>query len=169
MRVIDGEGRCPLTMLPGRISRIDELAAATMLAAASGAVLPYKALRYETSQVSGHPNPFEEVVVVTINQTHLDALCPQLRRIFDAEIAAGNRTLETRNDWPNKGGLFILLRNAFQENSAAVDPALFYTETTPRAWGAHYCHLESKQMLACGVKPTSLAENRAQIAIAPTH
>jgi hypothetical protein len=105
---------------------------------------------------------------MSINQAHLDALCPQLRRVFDAEIAAGNQALETRNDWPNKGGLFILLCNAFQDDSAFVDPALFYTEMTPRAWGAHYCHLESKQILACGFKPTSLAENRAQITLAPT-
>ena len=89
-------------------------------------------------------------VQTSIDQKHLDALCPELRQLFDAEIAAGNRTLETRSGWPNAGLLFVLLCDPFHGDSAAAAEVLFYTETTPRTWKAHYCHLESKQILACG-------------------
>ena len=58
--------------------------------------------------------------------------------------------VETRESWPNKGGLFVLLSDPFHGNSALADAALFYTETTPRDWKAHFCHLGSKQILACG-------------------
>jgi hypothetical protein len=89
-------------------------------------------------------------VLKTIDQQHLDLLCPELRQVFDAEIAAGNHTIETRDGWPNKGALFVMLGDPFHGNFAGADSALFYTETTPRGWKAHFCHLESKQILACG-------------------
>jgi hypothetical protein len=88
-------------------------------------------------------------VLKSIDQTHLDALCPELRHVFDAEIAAGNHTVETRNGWPSAGSLFVLLGDPFHGDATAAS-MLFYTETTPRAWKAHYCHLEAKQILACG-------------------
>ncbi len=84
-----------------------------------------------------------------IDQKHLDALCPELRQVFDAEIAAGNHTEETRSGWPSQGSLFVLLSDPFHVKSVA-NPVLFYTEITPRTWKAHYCHLEAKQILACG-------------------
>jgi hypothetical protein len=86
----------------------------------------------------------------TIDRDHLNLLCPELRQVFDAEIAAGNRVVETRESWPNKGGLFVLLRDPFHSDSALADAVLFYTEWTPRDWKSHFCHLESKQILACG-------------------
>jgi hypothetical protein len=93
----------------------------------------------------------------TIDQNHLAALCPELRRVFDAEIAAGNHTVETRGGWPSAGALFVLLDEPFHSDSTAADSVLFYTETTPRAWRAHYCHLEAKQILACGFGKEGLA------------
>jgi hypothetical protein len=85
-----------------------------------------------------------------IDTHHLDLLCPELRQVYDAEIAAGNHMVETRENWPNRGGLFVLLGDPFHGDSALVDAVLFYTEATPRGWKAHFCHLESKQILACG-------------------
>jgi hypothetical protein len=93
---------------------------------------------------------YDEVVLKTIDQHHLDQLCPELRQVFDAEIAAGNHTVETRDGWPNKGALFVMLGDPFHGDFTASDSVLFYTETTPRGWKAHFCHLESKQILACG-------------------
>ena len=93
---------------------------------------------------------YDEAVLKSISQKHLDALCPELRQVFDAEIAAGNHAVETRTDWPNDGLLFVLLCDPFHGNTVAADSVLFYTETTPRTWKGHYCHLESKQILACG-------------------
>jgi hypothetical protein len=89
-------------------------------------------------------------VLSTINPHHLDLLCPELRQIFDAEIAAGNRVVETRDGWPNKGALFVLLHDPFHRDSPLADAVLFYTKWTPRDWKSHFCHLESKQILACG-------------------
>jgi hypothetical protein len=86
----------------------------------------------------------------TIDSHHLDLLCPELRQVFDAEIAAGNRVVETRDGWPNKGALFVLLSDPFHGDSALADAMLFYTEWTPRDWKSHFCHLDSKQILACG-------------------
>ncbi|HEV2968988.1 MAG TPA: hypothetical protein VGY55_03295 [Pirellulales bacterium] len=97
----------------------------------------------------------------TIDQTHLDALCPELRQLFNAELAAGNHAVETRGGWPTAGALFVLLGDPFHGDSAMADSALFYTETTPRTWKAHYCHLESKQILACGFGEAGFADDEA--------
>ncbi len=88
-----------------------------------------------------------------IDQSHIDRLCPQLRQVFDAEIAAGNHTVGTRDGWPDPDNLFVLLSDPFHKEFADANPALFYTEITPRAWKAHYCDFESKQILACGFDP----------------
>jgi hypothetical protein len=100
----------------------------------------------------------------TIDQNHLDALCPELRQVFNAELAAGNHTIETRGGWPTAGSLFVLLCDPFHGDATAADSALFYTETTPRTWKAHYCHLESKQILACGFGEAGFAGASAESA-----
>lgn len=79
----------------------------------------------------------------------LTALVPALRRILNAELAAGNAIAEVA-DWPPHCELFVLLRRPFQ-CSHVPRPGVVFTAVDDRHyWKSEFSVDGGRQTLACG-------------------
>jgi hypothetical protein len=72
-------------------------------------------------------------------------LCPELRAILDAELAAGNSIAEVAEAW----GLGVLLVLPFRLTHAVSDRITFRPVNDPHYWLAEYNCAEPKQFIAC--------------------
>lgn len=105
--------------------------------------------RIELPQLAERRNLKMEVV----SQAPIDALCPQLRAILDAEVAAGNRICETSKGWPTPSSIVIFLSDSFKVTLGALPSNVTYRLLNdPHYWYAEYEHSLAGHVLACGFR-----------------
>ena len=81
-----------------------------------------------------------------IDPARIDALCPELRTILDAELAAGNEVVATFEGW----GSIVMLAKHFQVPHAIVGTRVDFVEVNdPHYWKSQYSVKELDQHLAC--------------------
>lgn len=75
---------------------------------------------------------------------------PALRKILEAELAAGNEVAETGGGWPDPDSIFIRLKKPFLTPHQPPPPGVIYTEPNdPHWWKADYSSLSPRHILAC--------------------
>jgi GNAT superfamily N-acetyltransferase len=75
----------------------------------------------------------------------LGKLHPALRRILDAERAAGNEIAESSLGWPEPGSVFVRLKHPFRAAHAVPEGVTYAEPDDPHWWKAEYrtgspCH-----------------------------
>ncbi|HKD37889.1 MAG TPA: hypothetical protein VKB78_13850 [Pirellulales bacterium] len=81
----------------------------------------------------------------------LAALCAPLRALVDAELAAGNRIDRMEGEFGDEGAILVLLAEPFHTNIVKPSADLEYREFgCSHFWKAHYAHLPTAQIVACG-------------------
>jgi len=85
-----------------------------------------------------------------IDPTHVDALCCELRVLLDAELAAGNRVVETTQGWPLLDSVFVLLAAPFYNTPQQLPPGVTLVDVNdPHWWKQEYRHVATGSVLAC--------------------
>ena len=76
----------------------------------------------------------------------VDDLCPELKSILDAELAAGNRIAATFDAW----GKMVMLTEHFRVAHAIDGTRVEFTEVNdPHYWKSQYSVKELDQHVAC--------------------
>jgi hypothetical protein len=86
----------------------------------------------------------------SIDSAHIEALCPELRTILDAELAAGNSVVETWTGW----GHVVMLKREFLCAHAVDGTRVVYRDVNdPHYWKAQYSVRDVDQIVACRIPP----------------
>lgn len=80
-----------------------------------------------------------------MNEDHISGLCPELRAIVGAELAAGNSIAEYWRGW----GFGVLLHKPFLLKHVTSDHITFRPVNDPHYWQAEYAFQELGQVVAC--------------------
>ncbi len=89
--------------------------------------------------------PFEQV-----NPEHVEALCPGLRELLHAELAAGNRLCETWTGWPKENSVGVALALPFKLKPTTLPPGVEYLDVNDTHWWkAEYHHNRRGHLLIC--------------------
>ena len=76
----------------------------------------------------------------------IDELCPELKNILDAELAAGNRIATTLDAW----GKMVMLTEHFRVPHAIHGTRVTFLEVNdPHYWKSQYSVKELDQHVAC--------------------
>lgn len=81
----------------------------------------------------------------TIDPARVAALCPELKAILDAELAAGNEVLATLEAW----GSIVMLAQHFRVKHEIGGRVTFIEVNDPHYWKSQYSVKELDQHLAC--------------------
>jgi hypothetical protein len=77
-------------------------------------------------------------------------LCPELRALLDAELAAGNKVAECGIGVNGSTAPLVLLASPFRARPDALPVGVEYREVNdPHWWKAEYFHTPTKHCLAC--------------------
>ncbi len=86
----------------------------------------------------------------TINESHLTRFCPELKRLLDAELAAGNKIVETSTGWPKPSTILVMLAQPFKAIPLKLPKGIIYNDVNdPHWWKADYFHESTGHALAC--------------------
>ena len=78
----------------------------------------------------------------------LERFEPELKKLLDAELAAGNEVVETGGGWPEKNSVFVMLKEPFKVKHEHRPAGMTYTEPNdPHWWKADYGY--HGHVLAC--------------------
>ncbi len=81
----------------------------------------------------------------------LDQLCPELRSLAAAELAAGNDVVDSGTGLYGPETVLVQLRKDFQAPPAQLPPGVRYREVNdPHWWKAEYFHAPTGHCLVCG-------------------
>jgi hypothetical protein len=81
----------------------------------------------------------------------LAALCAPLRALVDAELAAGNRIDRLEAGFGYDEAILVMLAEPFRTTISKMSDDLEYREFgSAHFWKAHYAHLPTAQIVACG-------------------
>lgn len=85
-----------------------------------------------------------------VKQEHLDRLCPELAELLRAELAAGNRVVDTSEGWPQAASVFVGLALPFRHRPTSLPPGVVYRDVNDAHWWkAEYEHEPSGHLLTC--------------------
>lgn len=80
------------------------------------------------------------------DRLRVEQLCPELRAIVDAELAAGNWVAETWTDW----GFVVLLGAPFLCDHAANGQMIVHRDVNdPHYWSREFRCIDHHQVVAC--------------------
>lgn len=80
----------------------------------------------------------------------LERLREPLRALLQAELAVGNIVVETAEEWPQPGSIFVMLGKPFLARPAALPRGVVLREINdPHYWKAEYVDENSAHVLAC--------------------
>jgi hypothetical protein len=89
-------------------------------------------------------------MIEEIDQAALAALCPELRAILDAELAAGNTIAEVSRGSGKPDAVYVALRRPFQCRQLTMPPGVAFREINdPHWWKAEYEHAATGDLLVC--------------------
>lgn len=81
-----------------------------------------------------------------IDSRKIEQLCPELKTILDAELAAGNEVIATFEGW----GRIVMLAQPFRAAHAIDGKRVTFVEVNdPHYWKSQYSVKELDQHLAC--------------------
>lgn len=90
-----------------------------------------------------------------IDHSHLQQLCPELRQMLDAELAAGNEIVETHSGWPRQSSIFVSLKRPFSVPWPNLPPGIVHRDVNdPHWWKAEYVHELTGHILVCRFGPS---------------
>jgi hypothetical protein len=85
-----------------------------------------------------------------IDQAALAALCPELRTILDAELAAGNTIAAASRGVGKPTAVHVALRRPFLTLQSSLPSFVTYREINdPHWWKAEYEHSATGHLLVC--------------------
>lgn len=77
-------------------------------------------------------------------------MCPELRGLLAAELAAGNTVVEARTGMYGASAVLVLLSGPFRSRPARLPAGVEYRELNdPHWWKADYFHAATRDCLAC--------------------
>lgn len=77
-------------------------------------------------------------------------LCPELRVLLEAELAAGNCVADTGPGLQGADSVIVVLGSAFRAQPKVLPPGVEYREINdPHWWKAEYFHPATRHVLAC--------------------
>jgi hypothetical protein len=89
-------------------------------------------------------------MIEEIDQDALAALCPELRAILDAELAAGNMISEASRGAGKPNAVYVALRRPFLTQQPYLPRGVAYREINdPHWWKAEYEHAATGYLLVC--------------------
>jgi hypothetical protein len=89
-------------------------------------------------------------MIEEIDQAALAALCPELRAISDAELAAGNTISEASRGAGMPNAVYVGLRRPFQCRQLAMPAGVAFREINdPHWWKAEFEHAATGDLLVC--------------------
>ncbi|OPL19272.1 MAG: hypothetical protein AVO35_11885 [Candidatus Aegiribacteria sp. MLS_C] len=65
-------------------------------------------------------------------------LHPELRKLLDAELEAGNRVTDASRDWPDEGSIFLTMSGPFRTGYDRAGPLRYNEPGDPHYWTADY-------------------------------
>lgn len=87
---------------------------------------------------------------MAVDPAHVSELCPELRVLLDAELAAGNQIVETSRGWPKPTSIFVLLASPFKPAPGTLlDGVTYLVVNDPHWWKAEYHHSPTGHVLGC--------------------
>jgi hypothetical protein len=88
--------------------------------------------------------------MIKIDQDALAALCPELRAILDAELAAGNTIAAASRGVGKPTAVHVALHQRFRTQHASLPLNVTYREINdPHWWKAEYEHVPTGHLLVC--------------------
>jgi hypothetical protein len=91
----------------------------------------------------------------THGEDRIATLCAPLRALIDAELAAGNKIDRMEAEFGYDGAILVLLAEPFHTQISKPSADLEYREFgSSHFWKAHYAHLPTAQIVACGFGST---------------
>ena len=81
----------------------------------------------------------------TVDEQRLAQLCPELKSILEAELAAGNQVVATFEGW----GHIVMLAEPFRVAHAIGGRVSFLEVNDPHYWKSQYSVKELDQHVAC--------------------
>ena len=89
-------------------------------------------------------------MIEEIDQAALAAICPELRAILDAELAAGNTISEASRGAGKPNAVYVALRRPFLTQQPSLPPGVAYREINDSHWWkAEYQHAATGDLLVC--------------------
>jgi hypothetical protein len=89
-------------------------------------------------------------MIEEIEHDALAALCPELRAILDAELAAGNTIAEVSRGSGKPEAVYVAQQRPFQTRQLPLLPGVVYREVNdPHWWKAEYEHTATGDLLVC--------------------
>lgn len=91
------------------------------------------------------------IIVSSLSEeTATERLSPDMRRVLEAELAAGNAVEEYRSGLYGPDAVLVLLAKAFRTPPPALPPGAEYREVNdPHWWKAEYYWSATKHCIAC--------------------
>ena len=91
------------------------------------------------------------IVSPVSEQTANPRLCPELRELLNAELAAGNSVVEYRTGLYAADAVLVRLAKAFRAPPKNMPAGVEYREVNdPHWWKAEYFRPATKHCIACG-------------------
>ena len=91
-----------------------------------------------------------------IQASRLARLNPALRSLLEAELSLGNSVVETAEDWPQPGSIFVMVGRPFLARESLAPVGVLHRELhDPHYWKEEYVHEASAHVLACRYGPIS--------------
>ena len=90
------------------------------------------------------------IVTQVPEQAASPLLCPELRELLQAELAAGNAVVEYRTGLYAADAVLVLLAKAFRARPTKLPTGVEYREVNdPHWWKAEYYRSATKHCIAC--------------------
>jgi hypothetical protein len=89
-------------------------------------------------------------MIEEIDPNAIAALCPELRAILDAELAAGNAVAEASRGIGKPTAVHVALRRPFLTTPSPLPPGVTHREINdPHWWQTEYEHAATGHRLVC--------------------
>ena len=87
---------------------------------------------------------------MSIDKSHIEALSSEMKKILDAELAAGNEIQQTHKGWSSPDHICVFLKYPFRASVEYDESKVKYTDIDDRHyWKAEYDDMSSSQTIAC--------------------
>ncbi len=85
-----------------------------------------------------------------VDPRHVAELCPELRTLLEAELAAGNRISDTHKGSPTPDAIYVALAMPFKLAPEVLPRGVVFREVNdPHWWKAQYEHVPTRHLLVC--------------------
>ena len=87
---------------------------------------------------------------MSMDKSHIEALSSEMKKILDAELAAGNEICETHKGWGSPDHICVFLKYPFMASVEYDKSKVRYVDIDDRHyWKAEYDDMTAHQTIAC--------------------